>query len=85
LIQQTIRSEFAACTVLTIAHRLNTLMDSDRVLVLDSGRVVEFDAPAILLRNELGLFSALVAATGRDTSKKLRLIASQKHIQNMTI
>lgn len=67
--------------MLTIAHRLNTVMDSDRILVLDGGRVVEFDVPAVLLRNEQGLFSLMVAATGRETSKKLRLIANQKFIQ----
>ena len=38
LIQSTIRSKFARCTVLTVAHRLNTIMDSDRVLVMDAGR-----------------------------------------------
>src|SRR6218665_7075 len=41
LIQRTIRSEFAECTILTIAHRLNTILDADRVLVLDHGAIVE--------------------------------------------
>jgi ABC-type multidrug transport system ATPase subunit len=50
LIQQTIRSEFATRTVLTIAHRLNTIMDSDRVMVMDHGKIVEFDAPLTLLQ-----------------------------------
>jgi ABC-type multidrug transport system fused ATPase/permease subunit len=50
LIQRTIRTAFRQCTVLTIAHRLDTIADYDRVVVLDAGRVVEFDAPAKLLQ-----------------------------------
>ena len=50
LIQRTIRERFQECTVLTIAHRLNTIMDSDRVLVLDAGEAVEFAAPHELLQ-----------------------------------
>ncbi|EAT33898.1 AAEL013833-PA, partial [Aedes aegypti] len=50
LIQSTIRDHFRECTILTIAHRLHTIMDSDRVLVMDAGRLVEFDSPANLLR-----------------------------------
>ena len=49
LIQRTIRTAFRQCTVLTIAHRLDTIADYDRVMVLDAGRVAEFDAPARLL------------------------------------
>ncbi|KAM9784084.1 multidrug resistance-associated protein 1 [Syngnathus typhle] len=49
LIQTTIRSQFEGCTVLTIAHRLNTIMDYTRVLVLEKGEMVEFDSPANLL------------------------------------
>jgi len=54
-IQQTIRREFADHTVLTIAHRLNTIMDYDRVMVLDNGSIVEFDSPIKLLEQR-GLF-----------------------------
>lgn len=49
LIQGTIRTQFEDCTVLTIAHRLNTIMDYNRVLVLDKGAVAEFDSPTNLI------------------------------------
>ena len=51
LIQEVIRDKFKDSTVLTIAHRLNTIMDYDKVLVLDGGQVVEFDNPDVLIRN----------------------------------
>ncbi|NXD67846.1 MRP2 protein, partial [Eolophus roseicapillus] len=63
LIQTTIRSEFADCTVLTIAHRLHTIMDSNRVMVLQAGRIVEFDSPEELLRKP-GVFSMMAKDAG---------------------
>ncbi|RLO07598.1 hypothetical protein DYB28_000408 [Aphanomyces astaci] len=60
-LQATMRVEFAACTVLTIAHRINTILDSSRILVMDQGGVAEFDTPAALLQNESGIFSSLVS------------------------
>ncbi|CAH1406916.1 unnamed protein product [Nezara viridula] len=63
-IQKTIRSEFYDCTVLTIAHRINTIMDSDRVLVLDQGQVVEFDGPNELLRNRTSVFHGMAHDAG---------------------
>lgn len=56
LIQGTIRTEFADCTVLTIAHRLNTIMDYTRILVLDAGNIAEFDEPQTLLQNPNSIF-----------------------------
>ena len=64
LIQNTIRSQFADCTVLTIAHRLNTIMDSTRIIVLDKGRVVEFDAPKKLLTNKNSVFYSMAQQAG---------------------
>ena len=50
LIQATIRKEFAGSSVLTIAHRLNTIMDYDRIMVLDKGELKEYDSPGNLLK-----------------------------------
>jgi ABC-type multidrug transport system fused ATPase/permease subunit len=59
-IQQMIRENFKDATVLTIAHRLNTILDSDRVLVMNDGRVAEFDSPEHLLNKEDSLFKAMI-------------------------
>uniref|UniRef100_A0A8C1G117 Uncharacterized protein n=1 Tax=Cyprinus carpio carpio TaxID=630221 RepID=A0A8C1G117_CYPCA len=64
LIQNTIRREFSHCTVLTIAHRLNTILDSSRVMVLDSGKIVEFDSPSVLLNNQQGHFYSMAKDAG---------------------
>jgi len=64
LIQRTIRTVFRDCTVLTIAHRINTIMDSDRVMVLDKGVIVEFDTPAALLERPTSIFRGMAAAAG---------------------
>ena len=59
LIQEVIRHKFKDSTVLTIAHCLNTIMDYDKVLILDGGRMLEFDKPEILIQNG-GIFAELV-------------------------
>ncbi|KAJ1818780.1 hypothetical protein LPJ75_001351 [Coemansia sp. RSA 2598] len=58
--QEVIRTQFNNCTVLTIAHRLDTIMDNDRILVMDQGKVAEFDTPQNLLANKDSRFSLLV-------------------------
>ena len=59
LIQNTIRTAFADCTVITIAHRLNTIMDSTRILVLDKGQIAEFDQPKNLLDKRDSIFYSM--------------------------
>merc|ERR1712228_207016 len=63
LIQTSIRNNFGGknndCTILTIAHRLDTIMDSDKIMVLDKGKLVEFDSPQRLLEDEEGVFYRL--------------------------
>ena len=60
MIQKVIRERFKDTTVLTIAHRLDTIMDSDRIIVMEEGKIVEFDTPNILLENENGIFFEMV-------------------------
>jgi len=72
VIQATIRDCFDHCTVLTIAHRLNSIIDSDTVLVLDNGLLVEADAPAALLRQPESFFAKLVQATSPGSAASLR-------------
>ncbi|XP_075982413.1 putative multidrug resistance-associated protein lethal(2)03659 [Anticarsia gemmatalis] len=79
LIQTTIRNKFAECTVLTIAHRLHTVMDSDKVLVMDAGRMVEFAHPHILLQNTEGVLRAMVDQTGRAMAETLSRVAQQAY------
>ncbi|XP_054270008.1 probable multidrug resistance-associated protein lethal(2)03659 [Macrosteles quadrilineatus] len=81
LIQSTIRRKFADCTVLTIAHRLHTVMDSHRLMVLDSGVLVEFDHPWKLLHNQDGFLYRLVRESGRGAAQMLHSIASQNYQQ----
>ncbi|XP_008553088.1 multidrug resistance-associated protein 1 isoform X3 [Microplitis demolitor] len=64
LIQQTIKEEFKDSTVLTIAHRLNTIVDSDRVIVLDKGVITEFDKPEVLMQTPTSAFHSMAKDAG---------------------
>uniref|UniRef100_A0ACD5V585 Uncharacterized protein n=1 Tax=Avena sativa TaxID=4498 RepID=A0ACD5V585_AVESA len=60
IIQQTLQEEFGDCTVLTVAHRIHTVIDSDLILVLSKGRIIEYDTPSRLLEDEKSEFSRLI-------------------------
>lgn len=77
LIQTTIREKFRSCTVLTVAHRLNTVIDSDRVLVMDNGTVVEYDYPWKLLERPGGIFRGMINQLEGHGAEQLRQAAKQ--------
>ncbi|XP_067128898.1 ATP-binding cassette sub-family C member 4-like [Centruroides vittatus] len=78
-IQKIIREKFQSCTVLTIAHRLHTIIDSDKILVLHRGKLREFDSPYALLKNVNGFFYNLVKNTGVTSMNELVRIAKNKY------
>ena len=77
LIQIAVRSLFKNSTVVEVAHRLHTVMDSDRVIVMGSGKVLEHGTPKELLMQEASTFSLMVRATGEETASQLRAVAFQ--------
>ncbi|XP_037656314.1 multidrug resistance-associated protein 4 isoform X1 [Choloepus didactylus] len=81
LIQKKIREKFAQCTVLTIAHRLNTIIDSDKIMVLDSGRLKEYDEPYVLLQNRDSLFHKMVQQLGKAEAAALTETAKQVYFK----
>lgn len=92
-IQQKLKSGFKNCTVLIIAHRLATVIDADRILVMEGGYGREFDHPFKLLANDdadttitktdqdgtPGFFAKMVRATGEETAAQLFTIAKEKY------
>ena len=72
LVQQTVRSALADVTLITIAHRLATIIDFDSVAVMDAGTVAEHGTPHALLSSRTSLFSRLVDATGKENAAELR-------------
>jgi len=88
IIQEKLRKSFEDSAVLIIAHRLATVIDSDKILVMEKGTFAEYDAPFKLLTNnesdteitnKEGWFAKMVLSTGKDTSSSLFEIARQKY------
>jgi len=77
-IQQTIRDRFVkkGCTQMSIAHRLDTIIDSDKILVMEEGMLAEYDHPHKLLQNEEGIFTSLVESD-KENAHSLRAIAEE--------
>lgn len=69
-IQQLIELEFAESTVITIAHRLNTIIKSDKVLVLQQGQVLEYDSPQVLMENPDSHFSGLLKELKKEKEEE---------------
>lgn len=72
MIQNTIKEAFAQSTVLTIAHRLNTVANYDRIMGLDAGRVHEFDKPEVLMVREDSMFREMMASIGITSVQQLK-------------
>lgn len=85
MIQRTIRGKFFDSTVITIAHRLYTVIDSDRILVMDAGVAVEFDDPYSLMQNEESTFRKMVEALGPQEYDRLYSLAEDKHNESSNV
>ncbi|KAJ0987914.1 hypothetical protein J5N97_006270 [Dioscorea zingiberensis] len=70
LIQRTLRTHFSEATVITIAHRIASVLDSDNVLLLDNGRIIEYGSPSTLLQYESSAFAKLVKAYTSSSSQE---------------
>lgn len=80
LIQKMIKREFKDTTVITIAHRLNTIIQYDRIIVLDKGTIVEFDTPLNLLERNDSLFASLINEQGKEFREKMVYLAKNKNL-----
>ena len=81
LIQETVRERFNKSTVLIIAHRLNTIIDTDKVMVLSKGELLQFGTPAELLREKTGYFAKMVAEYGEAVAASLTAQANKKEAE----
>merc|ERR1711871_122487 len=78
VIQAVIREEMKDCTVITIAHRLNTVITNDNIIVMDQGRIVEYGKPAALLKKPQVHLNAMVAGMGEEISSALRELVEKE-------
>ncbi|CAD6203315.1 GSCOCT00009756001.2-RA-CDS [Cotesia congregata] len=86
LIQRAIRSKFADCTVITIAHRLNTIINSNRILVMDNGCAAEFDTPyELLIEKPDSIFAKMVEQTGPSMTAKITYEVMEFHNQQTNL
>lgn len=84
-IQNVIKRKFERCTILTIAHRLHTVMRSDKILVMDAGQVEEYGCPYELLNRPDGKLRKLVDETGPETSKYLKQEAKMAYLEAYSV
>ena len=81
MIQKVIRERFKDTTVLTIAHRLDTIMDSDRIIVMEEGKIAEYDSPKILLNQKDSMFSKLINNMGEEAANHMRTLANANMVK----
>ena len=75
MMQAVIAERFRDCTVLTVAHRINTIIDSHAVLCFDAGQLVAHGSPHELLQDDAGVFTHLVEQTGEASAAALRAMS----------
>jgi ATP-binding cassette subfamily C (CFTR/MRP) protein 4 len=85
LIQNTIRRKFVNCTIITIAHRLHSVMDSDKILVLDNGQLIEYDHPHLLLQNPGSHLYKMVNESKAATANELKEMAEQAFLNQSNL
>lgn len=70
-----IKNVFRNTTVITIAHRINTIMQYDKIVVLERGDIIEIDTPLNLIKKDNGLFASLVNEGGPEFKEKMIYMA----------
>ena len=71
IIQETVKEKFKGCTLLVIAHRMRTIIESNEIIVMDKGECREYDSPSELFKNENSLFRNLIQQSGLKESEHL--------------